>query len=97
MTSVPLTPGRKEQVVRALEPWIQTPNDIMGKHDISGLLARHSEVERRHIKLWLTSTEVLNALLNSGIFNRSEDAWDQARHQLRLGFPIQASTGSRNP
>ncbi len=87
MTSVPLTPGRKEQVVRALEPWIQTPNDIMGKHDISGLLARHSEVERRHIKLWLTSTEVLNALLNSGIFNRSEDAWDQARHQLRLWVP----------
>ena len=70
-----------------MEPWIQTPNDIMGKHDISGLLARHSEVERRHIKLWLTSTEVLNALLNSGIFNRSEDAWDQARHQLRLWVP----------
>ncbi len=87
MTSVQLTPRRKESVVRALEPWIQTPDDVMGKHDISGLLAKHSEVERRHIKLWLTSTEVLDALLNSDIFNRSEDALDQARNQLRLWVP----------
>ena len=87
MTSVPLTPSRKEKIVRALEPWIQTPVDVMGKHDISGLLAKHSEVERRHIKLWLTSTEVLDALLNSDIFNRSEDALVQARNQLRLWVP----------
>lgn len=79
MTSVQLTPDRKERVVRSLEPWIQTPKDVMGKHDISGLLARHSDVERRHIKLWLTSTEVLDALLNSDIFNRSEDALEQAK------------------
>ena len=77
----------------ALEPWIQTPVDVMGKHDISGLLAKHSEVERRHIKLWLTSTEVLDALLNSDIFNRSEDALHQARNQLSFGFPIQATPG----
>ena len=87
MTSVQLTPSRKERIVTALEPWIKSPNDVMGKHDISGLLAKHSEVERRHIKLWLTSTEVLDALLNSDIFNRSEDALDQARNQLRLWVP----------
>ena len=87
MTSVQLTPDRKERVVRSLEPWIQTPKDVMGKHDISGLLARHSDVERRHIKLWLTSTEVLDALLNSDIFNRSEDALEQAKQQLRLWVP----------
>ena len=87
MTSVQLTPDRKERVVSSLEPWIQTPKDVMGKHDISGLLARHSDVERRHIKLWLTSTEVLDALLNSDIFNRSEDALEQAKQQLRLWVP----------
>ena len=87
MTSVKLTPHRKDQIAAALSPWIQTPKDVMGKHDIAGLLARHSEVERRHIKLWLTSTEVLDALLNSGIFTRSEDALDQAKRQMRLWVP----------
>ena len=87
MTSVKLTSGQKKKIVSALEPWVRTSKDVMGKHDISGLLARHSEVERRHIKLWLTSTEVLDALLNSGVFNRSEDALEQAKHQLRLWVP----------
>ena len=87
MTSVQLTPDRKDRIVSSLEPWMQTPKDVMGKHDISGLLARHSEVERRHIKLWLTSTEVLDALLNSDIFNRSEDALEQTKQQLRLWVP----------
>lgn len=87
MTSVQLTPSRKERVVSALGPWIQSPRDVMGKHDLAGLLARHSEVERRHIKLWLTSGEVLDALLNSDIFNRSEAALDHAKHQLRIWVP----------
>ena len=84
MTSVKLTPHRKVEIAAALAPWIQSPKDVMGKHDIAGLLARHNEVERRHIKLWLTSSEVLDALLNSGIFNRSEYTLEQAKYQMRL-------------
>ena len=87
MTSVRLTPDRKNTIVAALKPWIQSPKDIIGKDDLSGLLAKYNEVERRHIKLWLTSSEVLDALLNSGIFNRSEDARHQSEHQLRLWVP----------
>ena len=95
MTSVKLTPGRKNKITAALDPWIQTPKDVMGKHDISGLLARHSEVERRHIKLWLTSSEVLDALLNSDIANRSEGALEQAKRQLRLWVPNPSFTRAR--
>ena len=87
MTSVKLTPDRKDKIVKALEPWLQSPADVLGKDDISGLLAKHPEVERRHIKLWLTSTEVLDALLNGNIFNRSQDALDRAKQQLRLWVP----------
>lgn len=87
MTSVKLTPDRKDKIVTALEPWIRTPKDVFGKDDISGLLAKHKEVERRHIKLWLTSSEVLDALLNSNIYNRSEDALYRAKQQLRLWVP----------
>ena len=87
MTSVKLTPHRKREIIGALHPWINTSGDVYGNHDISGLLARHIEVERRHIKLWLTSTEVLDALLNSDIFNRSEDVLERAKRQLRLWVP----------
>lgn len=87
MTSVRLTPGRKGKIVTALDPWIRAPSDVIGRDDISGLLARHNEIERRHIKLWLTSTEVFDALLNSDIVTRSEGALEHAKRQLRLWVP----------
>ena len=87
MTSVRLTKHRKDEILGALHPWIKSPADVYGKEDISGLLALHNEVERRHIKLWLTSTEVLDALLRSDIFNRSEDALERAKGQLRPWVP----------
>ena len=87
MTSVALTPDRKDRIIAELEPWIKSPSDIFGKDDISGLIARHQEVERRHIKLWLTSTEVLRALLNNDIATRSEAAVEDAKTQLRLWVP----------
>ena len=87
LTSVELNPSRKDRIVSALYPWIKDPSDVIGKQDITGLLARHSEVERRHIKLWLTSAEVLNAFLNSDIMNRSEYALEKIKRQLRLWAP----------
>ena len=87
MTSVPLSPDRKDRIVAAVQPWIRTPADVMGRDDLSGLLARHEQIERRHIKLWLTSTEVLDALLNSDIVTRSEGAIERAQRQLRLWVP----------
>ena len=90
MTSVGLTPAYKSRIVEVLNPWVKSASDVMGRDDISGLLAKHQDVERRHVKLWLTSTEVLYALLNSGIFNRSEDALELAQQQLRLWVPNQS-------
>ena len=87
MTSVRLSPHRKDEIVTALRPWVRSPSDVIGRDDLSGLVARHNEVERRHIKLWLTSTEVLDALLNSHLANRSERAIEHARRQLRLWVP----------
>ena len=94
MTSVALTPDRKDRIIAELEPWIKSPSDIFGKDDISGLIARHQEVERRHIKLWLTSTEVLRALLNSDIATRSEGALEEARRLNSVcGFRTRAFVG----
>ena len=87
MTSVKLTPDRKERIVAALGSWVRTPSDVIGRDDLSGLLSKHQDVERRHVKLWLTSSEVLDALLNSGIARRSEDAIERAQRQLRLWVP----------
>ena len=83
-TSVQLTPKRKDKVVDLLGPWLKTPSDVIGRDDLLGLLSRHPQVERRHVKLWLTSADVLDAVVNSGIANRSETTVEEAKRQLRL-------------
>jgi len=87
MTSVRLSPDQKSEVAKALKPWIHRDADVFGRDDLSGLLAKHQEVEKRHIKLWLTSTAVLDALINSSIATRSEAAIEHAQRQLRLWVP----------
>ena len=41
MTSVRLTPIRKKSIFDALQPWVKIPSDVIGRDDLSGLLAKH--------------------------------------------------------
>lgn len=86
-TPVQMTPGRKDKLVKTMQPWIRSPADIYGRDDITGLLRRHPEIEKANIKLWLTSTDVLEAVIHRGIGSRSEAAIDHARRQIRLWVP----------
>lgn len=87
VTSVQMTPANKDTVVEALRPWLGSPDDIYARDDIAGLLSRHPAVERRHIKLWLTSTAVLDAVVHSGVLNRTRSKKEELRRRLRLWVP----------
>jgi hypothetical protein len=71
-TSVPLTPGRKDEIREILAPHCLEPSDIYGRDDLNNLINRHDIIERQHFKLWLTSEMVLRRVLDSGIFSDSE-------------------------
>lgn len=72
VTSVSLTSGNKDAIVQALNPFVITPNDVIGAEDIDGLLSRHSSVERKNFKLWLTSTEVIERVLHNAEICQTE-------------------------
>ena len=55
------------------------PGDIWGREDIEGALRRHPTVEKSHIKLWLSSTAVLQRILQSGL-----EAYTQATEESIL-------------
>lgn len=48
------------------------PIDVYGREDLNDMLSRHPQVEKRHFKLWITSSSVLSNLLNNGINGRSD-------------------------
>jgi hypothetical protein len=86
-TSVQLTPNRKQTLVKLLQPWLRSPADVFGRDDLMVLLRRHPDVEKRHIKLWLTSSTVLDAIINSGIAARTTDVVERTKRQLRMWVP----------
>ncbi len=88
-TSVGLTPGNKDDLLDLLTPFCKTTGDIYGRDDINGLLAKHSKVQQQHYKLWLTSTAVLERLLNAGIYNFTAADIDSIRQHFSKFVPIE--------
>jgi Restriction endonuclease len=72
ITSRPLTPLQQGKILGKLTDLAIVHDDIWGKDTLNAALGRHREVERRHVKLWISSTEVLDTLLHSGQWQRGE-------------------------
>lgn len=65
-TSIPLSPGESSELMEILSPFVISTDDIYGKDRLNSILEKHSDVLRRHNKLWMGSTAVIDAILNAG-------------------------------
>ena len=65
-TSVSLSPQQSEEIKELLSPFVTSTGDIYGRERLNSLLTKHSEIERRHIKLWVASAGVLDSIINAG-------------------------------
>lgn len=83
-TSVPLTPGRKNEIRRTLNPHIATTDDIYGKDDVNNLLGKFPPIERKTIKLWLFSLPLLEDVLHASIRNISRAELQRMRERAKL-------------
>lgn len=82
-TSVGLTPGNKEDIKSLFDPYCSSTGDVYGREDLNNLLGRHPQVERKYFKLWLTSTAILQRVLQSSVFNRSEVEAEAIKRKLK--------------
>lgn len=76
--SNPLSRADKNALKSALSPFIKSDNDIFGREDLNDLLSKNKDIELRHYKLWISSTNVLQHLLNKPILERSQFALEEA-------------------
>ena len=81
-TSVGLTPNNKEEIKRLFCPYILRTEDILGKDDLNNLLGIHTEIEKGFPKLWLTSTTVLDRIVNATVVNQSTFEWNQIQEEI---------------
>jgi len=71
-TSVDLSPQNKNEIVKLFNPFIRDYSDVMGKQDLNNLLSKHPDIEKNNFKLWLTSRAVLDRVLHSAIYSKTE-------------------------
>lgn len=83
-TSQSLTPKKSDELSSILEEYLQQQQDIWGLEDIEGALKRNPEIEKSHIKLWLSSTAVLEKILQSGLEAFTQATKDEILEELRV-------------
>lgn len=83
-TSRPLTPSNKAVLAREIGPALQEEDDIYSAGDIEGLLRKYPEIEKSHIKLWLSSTAVLERVLYAAAHQFNKTTRDEIENKLRL-------------
>ena len=64
-TSVDLSPDQKDKLFELFRPFVLSLQDIYGRGDINSALDAHPAVELRHHKLYFTSTDVFQRLLQA--------------------------------
>ncbi len=65
-TSVSLSPQQADELKSVLSPFVLSTSDIYGRERLNSILTKHPEVERRHVKLWVSSAGVLDSIINAG-------------------------------
>lgn len=90
VTSLSLTPELKRKVIQAMPSTPVRAEDVIGREDLNNFLGLHPHVLRQHFKLWLTSTVVLERILHSAVYNRTDAELDRIR-QLVPKFVHNAS------
>jgi adenylate kinase family enzyme len=75
VTSLELSRANKIKIKNLLSPFVLSESDVFGNEDLNDILSKNIEVERKHYKLWISSTNVLTTILNYAIIGRS-------RHRL---------------
>jgi hypothetical protein len=72
VTSQLLTLSQKKKIKEAIPGWLKTPDDVISGSDIDQMLDQHKVVERKHVKLWLSTGSELFWATHSDLLNRSE-------------------------
>jgi hypothetical protein len=84
VTSVSLLPQHKDELKALLHPFVISASDIIGKEDLNAYLGKHPEIEKRHFKLWFSSTSVMEAVLNNAVEGRSRALMERIRLKVPL-------------
>lgn len=87
VTSQPLTPKKKATLIEVLGVEVINESDIFGAEDLNALIRKFPEIEKSHIKLWLTSVSVLEKIIKSASLFYNSMTVEEIKAKLKLYVP----------
>ncbi len=84
VTSLPLTEPNKSELRDLLDPYCKSTQDILGLDDLNAMVRRNPDIERSHYKLWLTSFETMQRLVNGPSHAKLRICTEELRTKMRL-------------
>ena len=86
-TSRNLSQSNKGTLAREIGPALRNESDIFSRSDLNGLLRKHSDIEKSHIKLWLSSASVLDRMLRHGAHVLNDITRQEIQDKVRIYAP----------
>jgi hypothetical protein len=86
-TSSSLSPASKAKLAAAIGPTLKAQGDIFSAEDLNGLLRKYPRVEKAHIKLWLSSTAVLERVTRAAAHTYAAITIDEIAAKVRVYAP----------
>ncbi|MFA5853485.1 MAG: restriction endonuclease [Patescibacteria group bacterium] len=83
-TSVSLTLNQKLKIKKLFKPYIRATGDILSKESINNLITKNENVELRHFKLWLSSTNILRKIIHSKVINQGKLELDKIKEEIKF-------------
>lgn len=87
VTSQNLTAVNRADIMEIFSPFILSDDDIYSRKDLNDLLSKHSKIEKKYYKLWLSSTTVLQSLLNNAVEQRTRYFMEKLSTKIKYLVP----------
>jgi hypothetical protein len=95
-TSRTLTPSRKKELSALIGPSLQNEDHILGPEDLNGLIRKYPNIEKSHIKLWLSGAGVLERVLRSAAHTFNNIIRKEIEAKVRVYAPNPSFDGARD-
>lgn len=83
VSAVGFSPDQKDRIKELFKPYVLDFEDIIGPAALNNLLDENKDIETRHFKLWLSSINILQRILNSKIYNQSGFELDVIKDNIK--------------
>lgn len=87
-TDLPLSNENKKEIKDIFSPYIKSTDDIFWNENLNSELSKNNDIERKYYRLWITSTNVLQNILNNAIIWRSEFQFEQIIEKSKFFIEI---------